>query len=217
MLFLASDTHLITTGSRDFCILQWLVEGNLPPFNEEEEYQMGGDTLQVSRHQNGRGIPADESYYSDYSNDRVVDNNYDENKANGRTAEVWQSQSENNRHSDNGRSTTRKVPVDHRRPSRKTYQQVSSRDEPRATEQSPQRNAFPQNKSQKGSYAQRFHKHKASHPQQEPEDLIEDSDDDINDRQPPYRQPGGGREQSTDQSPLPLRGVERRRDRRPMK
>lgn len=215
MLFLASDTHLITTGSRDFCILQWLVEGNLPPFKEEEEYEIGRDTLPVSRHPNGRGIQADDSYYSDYSSDRAVDNY--ESKANGRTAEVWQRQSENMRHSDNGRLTTRKVPVDHRRPSRRAYQQVSSRDEPRATEQSPQRNAFPQTKPQKGSYAQRYHQHKASHPVQEPEDLIDDSDDDINERQRPYRQLGGGREQSTDQSPFPLREVEQRRDRRPMR
>lgn len=215
MLFLASDTHLITTGSRDFCILQWLVEGNLPPFKEEEEYELGRDTLPVSRHPNGRGIQADDSYYSDYSSDRAVDNY--ESKANGRTAEVWQRQSENMRQSDNGRLTTRKVPVDHRRPSRRAYQQVSSRDEPRATEQSPQRNAFPQTKPQKGSYAQRYHQHKASHPVQEPEDLIDDSDDGINERQRPYRQLGGGREQSTDQSPFPLRGVEQRRDRRPMR
>ena len=40
MLFLSSDTYLITTGSRDFCILQWSVEGKVPVSQEEEEYGM---------------------------------------------------------------------------------------------------------------------------------------------------------------------------------
>ena len=235
MLFLASDTHLITTGSRDFCILQWSVEGNLPAFNEEEEYEMETDMQRAGRHQNqNRQRGSDnESYHSDYSVDDHDEDNYNDFPANptrGKQAGARQRPSEN-RYSDAASSLTLEVPPGHGRPSRKTYQQHSSGDDRRVTDRSPQRNALPQNssRSQQGSYTERFNKQKpvnsnakwnsqSNYPHSDPADMDQYSDDDDDDspRQPPGHE-GRGRGRGAERSRFPARGQGRQWDRRPMK
>lgn len=211
MLFLASDTHLITTGSRDFCILQWLVEGNLPALKEEDEYEMGMGGLRVGRHQNSQGVSDDDSYSSDYSNDGHVEENYGDDMTKGRPERAWQNVSENKRYSGDANLTEHSS--GHIKPNRKTY----LGDDHKVTERSPQRNALPKNRSKQGSYAERFNKQKVLHPQQEPEDVKEYSDDDDDRGRDSYRQVGRGRGQGIDRISFPSREPDRRRDRRFMK
>ena len=220
MLFLASDTHLITTGSRDFCILQWTVEGNLPAFNEEEEYEM------ESRHQNQnrqRLSDNDSHRHSDYSVDDRDEDSYKENTTRGRQARARQRPSENTRYSDATSSMTLKIPQGRGRPLRKSYQHNSSGDERGITERSPQRNGLPQNasRSQQGSYAERFNKQKAVNgndkwnSQQDPEDMDQYSDDESPRQHEGLRGRGKGR--GAERSRFPARGQDKRWDRRQMR
>ena len=235
MLFLASDTHLITTGSRDFCILQWSVEGNLPAFNEEEEYEMETDMQRASGHQNqNRQRGSDnESYHSDYSAYDRDEDNYNDfpgNTTRGRHAGARQRPSEN-RYSDAASSLALEVPPGHGRPIRKTYQQNSSGDDRRVTDRSPQRNALPRNtsRSQQGPYTERFNKQKhvnsnakwnsqSNYSQSDPAvmEQYSDNDDDDSPRQPPGNA-WRGRGRGAERSRQPGKGRDRQWDRRPMK
>lgn len=226
MLFLASDTHLITTGSRDFCILQWTVESNLPAFNEEEEYEREMDMRQTSRrhNQNRRRLSDDYSrHHSDYSVDDRDEDSYKENITRGKQTRARQPPSENSSYSDATSSMTLEVPQGRGRPSRKSYQQNSSGDDRRVTERSPQRNGLPQNasRSQQGSYAERFNKQKAVNgndkwnSQQDSEDMDQYSDDESPRQHEGPRGRGQGR--GAERSRLPARGQDKRLDRRQMR
>jgi len=232
MLFLALDTYLITTGSRDFCILQWSVEGNLPALNEEEEYDMEADMPRAGRHenQNRRRLSDNDSYHSDDSIDEHDEDGYDdfhENVPRGKHARGRQQPSENRRYSDATSSSILEVPQGHKRLSRKTQQHRSLRDDGGVVRRSPQRNMPTQNssRSQQGSYAERFNKHKAlngnakrnphssNYPQPEPEDMDQYSDEES------PRQPRGnlGRGRGGETGRIPGRGQDRGWDRRQMR
>jgi len=232
MLFLASDTYLITTGSRDLCILQWSVEGNLPALNEEEEYDVETDMPRAGRHenQNRRRLSDNDSYHSDDSIDEHDEDGYDdfyENVRRGKHARGRQRPSENRRYSDATSSSMLEVPQGHEHLSRKTHQHRSLRDDGRVVGRSPQRNMSTQNssRSQQGSYAERFNKHKAlngnakrnpqssNYPQPEPEDVDQYSDEES------PRQPRGnlGRGRGGERGRIPARGQDRGWDRRQMR
>lgn len=220
MLFLASDTHLITTGSRDICILQWSVEGRLPVVNEEEEYDMENDMAQAGRRQKGSHIHSDnESYHSDYSADDQEDDDYEysKNVAREKQARGGQRLSHNSHYSDASDSLPHQAPQGHERPSRKSRHLNHQADDGRAVGRSPRRNLPAQDtRSQQGSYAERFNKHKAAskasnYPQQEPEDMGHYSDEESPRQRQGHGDRGGGR------SRHPARGQDRQWDRRPMR
>ena len=217
MLVLASDTHLITTGSRDICILQWSVEGRLPVVNEEEEYDMA----QAGRHQKHNHVLSDnESYHSDYSADGQEDDDYEYSKNVARQKQAVhvgrQRLSENSHYSDAADSLPHQVPQGHGHPSRKS-RHLNHQADNRGVGRSPRHNipAHELTRSQQGSYAERFNKHKAVSNarwnSQEPEDVSHYSDEES----PRQGQGHGGRGGA--KSRHPARGQDREWDRRPMR
>ena len=226
MLFLASDTHLLTTGSRDYCILQWAVEGKLPVLNEEEDSDMDNEIARASRRQikDNHKLSDNESYHSDYSPDEQEDDDheYSKNVARGKQGRGRQQPSENSRYSDAADSMQRQAPQGRGRPSRKSHHLDPEGEYTRAVGRSPRRNIPAQDtRTQQGSYAERFNKHKAasnarwnpqsaSDPQQEPEDMGHYSDESPRQRQG-HAGRGGGR------SRHPARGQDKELTRRPMR
>lgn len=221
MLFLASDTHLITTGSRDFCILQWSVLGKLPVVNEEEEeYDTENDMNQASRHHKDNHSD-NESYHSDYSADDQEDDEdyeYSKNAARGKQARGQQRPSDNSHYSDAADSSPRDAPQGHGRPLRKNHLNQPTGDDSRSVGRSPRYNVQAQNtRSQQGSYAEKFNKQKAvgnarrNPPQQEPADMGHYSDEESPRQRPGHAGRGGGR------SRHPARGQDREWDRRQMR
>lgn len=221
MLFLASDIYLLTTGSRDICILQWAVEGKLPAVNEEEEYDMENEVAQAGRRQ--KHVPSDdESYHSDGSDGVQEESNYEysKNVARGRQARGRQQVYDNSHYSED--SLPHQAPQDHQHPSRKSrHLSHQEEDDSRAVGRSPRRNIPSQDtRSQQGSYAARFNKHKAANntrwnsqasPQQEPEDLSHYSDEESPRQHQGHGARGGGRGRH------PAKGQDRQWDRRPMR
>jgi len=209
MLFLASDTHLLTTGSRDFCILQWTVEGKFPVLNEEEESDMDNEMAHTGRRQikDNHKLSDNNSYHSDYSPDEQEDDDYEysKNVARGKQARGQQQPSENSRYSDAVDSLPHQAPQGRGRPSRKSRHLDHQGEDTRAVGRSPRRNIPAQDtRSQQGSYAERFNKHKAgnnarwnpqssSDPQQEPEEMGHYSDEEGSRQQQGHAGRGGGR------------------------
>ena len=226
MLFLASDTHLLTTGSRDFCILQWTVEGKLPVVNEEEESNMDNEVAHTGRHQikDNHKLSDNESYHSDYSPDEQEDDDYEysKNVTRGKQARGRQQPSENSRYSDAADSLPQ-APQGRGRPLRKSHHLDYQGEDTRAVGRSPRRNIPAQDtRSQQGSYAERFNKHKAtsnarwnpqssSDPQHEPEDMGLYSDEESPRQQQGHTGRGRGR------SRHPARGQIKEWTRRPMR
>lgn len=217
MLFLASDTHLITTGGRDFCILQWSVEGHLPALNEEEESEIETGMPRVARQQkrSRKKFSDNKSNHSGYSSDeRNECEDFSENTARQKQPRGQRHPRENRRYSDEA-SGFLEVPPGRGRPSRKSQQYNS--DNSRVSGRSPQRNIPSQNstRSQQGSYAGRFHKQKAARPsnQPPPDDMDYYSDEEI-----PRMDPGArDRERGGERNDYPTRGQGRKLNRRPMR
>ena len=216
MLFLPSDTYLITTGSRDFCILQWSVEGRLPAVNEEEEYGMEHEMAQTTgrRQRDNQRLSDNESYHSDYSAEEQEDDDYEfsKNVPRGKQVRGRQRPSDNSRYAD-------EEPLGQGRPSKKTHLNHPM-DDTRTVGRSP-RHTFPtQNtRSQQGSYAEKFNKNKgvgnakwnqqsSSYPEEESADMGQYSDEES----PRQRQGHGGR--GGGRSRHPARGQDREWDRR---
>lgn len=226
MLFLASDTHLLTTGSRDFCILQWTVEGKLPVLNEEEESDMDNELARAGRRQikDNHKLSDNESYHSDYSPDEQEDDNYEYSKSVTRRKQARgrQQPSENGRYS-GAADSLHQAPQGRGRLVRKSHHLDHRGEDTRAVERSPRRNMPAQDtRSQEGSYAERFNKHKAasnprwnpqasSDPQQEPEDMGHYSDEESPRQRQGHAGRGGGR------SRHPARGQDKEWTRRPMR
>lgn len=225
MLFLASDTYLLTTGSRDICILQWAVEGKLPAVNEEEEYDMDNEVAHAGRRQKAKHVPSDnESYHSEGSagiHEEEDNYEYSKNVARGRQARGRQRVYDNSHSED---SLSHQAPQDHERPSRRSrHLSHQEEDDSRAVGRSPRRNIPSQDtRSQQGSYAARFNKHKAAnntrwnpqtsnYPQQEPEDMSHYSDEESPRQHQGHGVRGRGRGRH------PARGQDRQWDRRPMR
>lgn len=226
MLFLASDTHLLTTGRRDFCILQWTVEGKLPVLNEEEESDMNNEMAHASRRQikDNHKLSDNESYHSDYSPDEQDDDyEYSKNVARGKQARIRQQPSENSRYSDAADSLAHQAPQGRGRPSRKSHHLDRQGEDTRAVGRSMRRNLPAQDtRSQQGSYSERFNKHKAasnargnpqssSDPQQEPEDMGHYSEEESPRQRQGHAGRGGGRSRN------PARGQDKEWTRRPMR
>jgi len=227
MLFLASDTHLLTTGSRDFCILQWTVEGKLPVLNEEEESDMDNEMAHAGRRQikDNHKVSDNESYHSDSSRDEQEDDDYEysEYVARGKQARGRQQPSENSRYSDAADSMQHQAPKGRGHPSRKSRHLDHQGEDTRGVGRNQRRNIPPQDtRPQQGSYAERFNKHKAgsnarwnpqssSDPQQEPEDMGHFSDEERPKQRQGHAGRGGGRSRN------PARGQDNEQTRRPMR
>lgn len=188
---------------------------------------MENDTTQAGRRQKGTHALSDnESYHSDYSADDQEDDDYEfsKNVARGKQARGRQQFSDNSRYSNTVDSLPHQVPQGHDRTSRKSrHLNRQAENDSRAVGRSPRRNIPAQdNRSQQGSYAERFNKHKATsnprwnsqasnYPQQEPEDTSHYSDEES----PRQRQGHGGRDGG--RSRHPARGQDRELNRRPMR
>ncbi len=195
------------------------MEGRLPVVNEEEEYDMQTDMTPAGRRQKGSHVHSEnESYHSDYSIDDQEDDDYEysKNVAREKQARGRQRLSDNSRYSDAADSLPQQAPQGHERPSRKSrHQNHQGDDDSRAVGRSPRRNLPAQDtRSQQGSYAERFNKHKAAskaYPQQEPEDMGHYSDEESPRQRQGQGDRGGGR------SRHPARGQGRQWERRPMR
>ncbi|XP_058970636.2 77 kDa echinoderm microtubule-associated protein [Pocillopora verrucosa] len=216
MLFLSSDTYLITTGSRDFCILQWSVEGKVPVFQEEEEYGMENNmVLTGGRPKERRRLSDNESYHSDYSAEEQENNDYNKrytNAARGKQV-IRRQQPIEDRYAD-------EEPPNQMHPTRKTHLSHPM-DDPKPGGRSPRRNFPTQSiRSQQGSYSEKMTKNKGvsnakwnqqspDYPEEESADLEQYSDEES----PRQHQGHGGRGGGRSHHPM-ARGQDRDWDRR---
>lgn len=216
MLFLSSDTYLITTGSRDFCILQWSVEGKVPVFQEEEEYGMENNmVLTGGRPKERRRLSDNESYHSDYSAEEQENNDYNKrytNAARGKQV-IRRQQPIEDRYAD-------EEPPNQMHPTKKTHLSHPM-DDPKPGGRSPRRNFPTQSiRSQQGSYSEKMTKNKGvsnakwnqqspDYPEEESADLEQYSDEES----PRQHQGHGGRVGGRSHHPM-ARGQDRDWDRR---
>ena len=201
------------------------MEGKLPVLNEEEESDMNNEMAHAGGRQikDNHKLSDNESYNSDYSPDEQEDDyEYSKNVARGKQARGRQQPSEYSRYSDAADSLPQ-APQGRGRPLRKSHHLDHEGEDTRAVGRSPRRNIPAQDtRSQHGSYAERFNKHKAasnarwnpqssSDPQHEPEDMGLYSDEESSRQRQGHAGRGGGR------SRHPARGQDKEWTRRPMR
>ena len=220
MLFLASDSFLITTGRHDICILQWAVEPQLPLMDEEDEYGTDEDV----RHMEDSYEPLESESDHDYQDD---DNDYafSQNAASNAGKPPAQTLIRNNRYSNATGVVPLEMPPAKGQLSDRNHdsKQVALERQNRTTERNPR---FPlpaqKNKSRTGSYAEMFNKHKgiwnsdqeiASHQQSQLPDMGLWPEDEH--PQQLKEQIGGGGARGRNHRPR--RGGEKKQERRPMR